>query len=274
MAHLHAFLAADSPSAILLKRGPGKVSGTFGWDRATDTFHAGQWVRHLIRHEDADLSPDGRFFIHYSDTHLHRKDFPVYLAISRAPWLKALALWGSESWIQGPGPARFFKDLDGRTKLSGWFPQPPSWDSLGFDTVEEIPATLPWNSDPEARNDSMILRRDGWRLARAARTHKENDVFEKALSHRWFLQLTRRSRSHREGNKAMRYETFSLSRPEEGEVLAMPWEWAEWDAPRQRLVWTEDCQLFAAPIHRDGPGPSRLLFDARPLGYEAVKAPY
>lgn len=117
MAHLHAILAADSPLAILLKRGPQNQTRTIGWDRSTDAFTEGQCVRKTIEFESTDLSPDGKHFIYYvNDGSWNRKNH-VYRAISLAPWLKALTFWGSEPGDYGPGIGLFFKDDDGVTRV-------------------------------------------------------------------------------------------------------------------------------------------------------------
>ena len=68
MAHLHAILATQSPLAVLVKRGPGRCSGLFRWDRRSDTFENGQWLRQRLDHDAADLSPDGTLFVYFVNT--------------------------------------------------------------------------------------------------------------------------------------------------------------------------------------------------------------
>jgi hypothetical protein len=63
-----------------------------------------------------------------------------------------------------------------------------------------------------------------------------------------------------------RTDTFVLPRP--------GWEWAEWDAARRRLVWTEACILYGADLSRDGLQPATPLIDANPMSFVARQAPY
>jgi hypothetical protein len=142
VAHLHAVLASRSPSAILLKRGPGKATGSFGWNRRTDSFTTGQWVRKIIDHTATDLSPDGKHFLYFVNTGGWLLENHVYRAIARAPWLKALAFWGSSPREFGPGAGLFFCDARGALRLRAG-PARPEWDHLGLEVVPEFPSTRP-----------------------------------------------------------------------------------------------------------------------------------
>ncbi len=58
-------------------------------------------------------------------------------------------------------------------------------------------------------------------------------------------------------------------------VIDLPeWEWAEVDVPRRRVVWAEQGTLRTAGVTSDGLGEPRLLFDAKPMRFEAIAAPY
>jgi hypothetical protein len=286
MAHLHAILAADSPVAILIKRGPGRCSCAIGWDRRTDTFETGQWLKQKI--ESADLSPDGQHFCYFVNTQQQRPEHRVYRVVSRAPWLKALSFWSRQSWIQGPGPGMFFRDVDGEVKL--WaLPDIPKWDFIGLKTVRELPDTAPWNMMTKGSLQFIQLQRDGWipvtpyghceenEAKGAARWQEKRPhriIFEKALFHGWTLRQTHWCGRHKDQNRGISWEAFALVSPD-GRVHPRPdWEWADVDAVRNRLVWTADRILFAAGIYPSGLGTPNLLLNTNGMRFEPRQAPY
>jgi hypothetical protein len=60
-----------------------------------------------------------------------------------------------------------------------------------------------------------------------------------------------------------------------GRVLELPlWEWAELDAPRQRVVWAEQGTIRCASVTPEGIGKDCQLFDARPMSFAPIPAPY
>ena len=69
-------------------------------------------------------------------------------------------------------------------------------------------------------------------------------------------------------------ELHRLRRPDGTLSELLRWEWAEFDAPRRRLVWAEQGTIRCAPVEPEGVGAVRELFDARPLSFEPLAAPY
>ena len=93
-ARVHPILARKANTAVIIRRGPSKSVCTMLWDRTRDTFMPGQWLRGRIYERRCDLSPDGRHFIYFAMN--GKWGGPLkgsWTAISRAPYLKALALW-------------------------------------------------------------------------------------------------------------------------------------------------------------------------------------
>ena len=84
---LHILLARESTKAVIIRRGPSKQVGLFGWDRKTDVITMGQWLKGRIYELRCDLSPDGRHMIYFAMN--GRWNDPVsmgsWTAISRAP---------------------------------------------------------------------------------------------------------------------------------------------------------------------------------------------
>lgn len=91
---LHLFFARENSKAVILRQGPSKVFRMILWDRDTDQFEDGQWMRHKIYTEWCDLSPDGRYFLYYAlDGKWGAESHGSYNALSRPPYFTALALF-------------------------------------------------------------------------------------------------------------------------------------------------------------------------------------
>jgi hypothetical protein len=287
MAHLHAILATESPVAVLIKRGPGRCTGILRWDRRSDTFEHGQWLKLNFSHCGADLSPDGALFVYYVETHNPNREHAFYRAISRPPWLKALAFWSTKSWIDGPGTGMFVHDRSHTLKLYA-SAHKPVWDKLGIKTVDELPAIPPWNAIAKGPLLWTRLQRDGWivtvpyepnpwapsPLVKWHGTDKRTPTLERSLTGGWTLRQQHGCRSGVLHNQPIASESFALVAPD-GEPVPKPaWEWADYDTPRKRIVWTAGRMLFAAPWTTAGPGGEQVLFDANGLGFVRREAPY
>lgn len=91
---LHLFFATDNDDAVILRRARDKEYNLVGWDRATDTFIEGQWIRKYVSPSLCSLSPDGRHFMYYiANADPRRAASEQFTAISRPPWFTALALF-------------------------------------------------------------------------------------------------------------------------------------------------------------------------------------
>jgi hypothetical protein len=276
VAHLHGILATRSPTAILIKRGPGKQIATIGWNRRNDSFSLGQWLRKLVDHRDCDLSPDGEHFLYYVNDQSWSRENHVYRAISRAPWLKALTFWGSSPREFGPGTGLFFQTADGVTRLKA-LDRKPDWDALGIEVAGDFPSTRRWLAMAKDSNHFIRLQRDGWdaitpweRLPEGA----HRIVFEKRLWFGWKLRQTCWCGLPRVHNRGVAWETFALVDPK-GDVEERPaWEWADVDFERSRVVWSEACTLRGAALTDDGLPAGRLLLDTTPMSFERRIAPY
>ena len=102
---LFLLLARDVDCALILRRGPTHWTHLVKWDMRDDTFEYGEWIKGRIYAEKCDLSPDGKLLIY---SVWHRKMFrshatESYTALSRAPWLSALALWPAGTPTGGGG---------------------------------------------------------------------------------------------------------------------------------------------------------------------------
>lgn len=97
--------ATASPIVAVIRRGPARWTQIGRWDVERGVYEPGAWVRARIYEERCDLSPDGRWFAYFTLRGQPRPGWEVgatYIAISRLPWLKALAAWSTcGTWTRG-----------------------------------------------------------------------------------------------------------------------------------------------------------------------------
>jgi len=97
---LYAILARKSDEALVFRRGPSDKVLLIRWNTRNDTFEHGQWMRGRIYERRGDLSPDGRLLLYFAAA--WRKPLGSWTALSRPPFLKALALWPKgDAWGGG-----------------------------------------------------------------------------------------------------------------------------------------------------------------------------
>ena len=86
--------ARDVPFAVILRRGPSKWYHVIRWQTERDVFEPGAWFCGRIYEERCDLSPDDKLFVYICHGGAFREGYTSsWTAVSRAPWLYALALW-------------------------------------------------------------------------------------------------------------------------------------------------------------------------------------
>jgi hypothetical protein len=269
-ARLHVLLARDAKSAVVIRRGPSKTSAVFGWDRSKDTFRVGQWVRARIYERRCDLSPDGKWFIYFAMNGRWKSETKgSWTAISEAPFLKAVTLFGKGDCWQGGG---LFTG-----KKSYWL------NGCGYTAVrEDRRLTRDAAFQPAKHYGSectgvyyVRLQRDGWRLVAEDNVErlKNLDVFEKAAGCGWVLRKLAHSEVGAPPGKGCYWDEHELESEEIGECIRKgDWEWADLDG--KRLVWAEKGKLWAGHLHRDGLREETCLQDFNEMEFEAIAAPY
>jgi hypothetical protein len=87
----YAILARRAPLAVVFRRGPSKSVLLIKWNTLNDKIELGQWFKGRIYERRCDLSPEGDLLLYFAAN--YRKPFYSWSAISRPPFLTALALW-------------------------------------------------------------------------------------------------------------------------------------------------------------------------------------
>lgn len=97
---LYCILASDCSKAVIFRRGPSKHVRLILWDRKDDSFEPGQWFKGRIYERRCDLSPRGTYLLYFAAN--HKGEPGTWTAISKPPYLTALALWPKgDTWGGG-----------------------------------------------------------------------------------------------------------------------------------------------------------------------------
>jgi hypothetical protein len=209
-------LAREAESAVILRRGPTEWWRVTLWDTRRDKFEHGQWFRGRIYPGKCDVSPDGSLLLYFAGKFNRRSADRGYgdtwTAVSRPPYLTALALWPIGGTYGGGGVF-----LDNRTiAIGGDLPHhrdhPPGPLRLAS------PAVWPPSSVDH-----------GWTSVGAARSSPGYSKFTKRCGD---LLL---GRDLREAYPSRSPTLYTLSRADGEPIALFEAHWADWDQ-RCRLV--------------------------------------
>lgn len=191
-----------------------------------------------------------------------------WTAISRAPYLKALAVFPKGDCWHGGGL------FTGKTTY---------WLNDGYGHGElrdthEVRRDLKYQPAEYFGGECLgvyypRLLRDGWKLVERVTLAKEKDldIFEKPAQAGWVL----RKIAHAEPNKGKGcyWDEHELFHPESNvRIAGRDWEWADVDG--KRLVWAAGGKLFAGNLRKSGLTVQSELFDSNGMTFEPIAAPY
>ena len=267
-ARLHVLLARDAKVGVVLRRGPSKSVCSVFWNRANDQFKTAQWLRGKIYERRSDISPDGRFLIYFAmNGRWESESQGSWTAVSKAPWLKAIALFGKGDCWHGGGlftsERRYWlNDGHGHRVLK---------DSTLLERDDDYRPKEHYGA--ECLGVYFVrLQRDGWDLKPAV-SGTDFTVFEKTLSHGWLLRKYAHAQAGAPPGKGCYWDEHELEHTPSGNRMdGAMWEWADCDGGK--LVWAEAGCLFRANIKGKGLGERKLLKDFNDMKFEALAAPY
>jgi len=270
-ARIHVLLAREAPIGVVIRRGPSKRVCTVGWDRTSDEFQLGQWLGGRIYERRSDISPDGKHLIYFAMNGRWTAEAKgSWTAISRAPWLKALALFPKGDCWHGGG--LFTGDR------SYWLNA--GCENAVLHDTDELERDLEFRPTGAVGGECLSvyyprLLRDGWiHVERVSLAKwKDYDIFDKSLEHGWVLRKIAHAEIGAPKGKGCYWDEHELVHPNSGRRVPHPdWEWADLD--RQRLVWAENGRLFAGRITEKGLAQETQLFDFNSMTFERIVAPY
>jgi hypothetical protein len=269
--------ARHAPVAVIFRRGPSKRVELIRWDTEHDVIERGHWYHGRIYNRRSDLSPDGTRLIYFANkftarTVNDREYTRAWTAISKPPWLTALALWPKGDCWWGGG--LFEND---RTVLLNHRP-----DEATPHKDHQPPKALKVRPNPKAHGEddplySERLTRDGWDLI------DEWKVDFLGLPEMFkTLQPERRQRRHLNSELAieltrrldgLKYrERFALLGTQGTLPNLERADWGDWDH-RGRLIVLRGGRLSVADVHDTRLSPLRDLVDLTPDRPEPRVAP-
>lgn len=188
-------------------------------------------------------------------------------AVSRAPYLKAIALYAQDStWCGGglfTGPRSYWLNGgcgDAHTE-SRELTRDAAFRPQGGVGAECLSVYFP------------RLLRDGWRQTTPSQRGQWITIFEKDLPRGWVL----RKNAHAgfgggEGHGAY-WDAHEIVHPASGAYIVCPdWGWADLD--RDRLVWAAGGVLYTGTPKLDGTIEGLPIRDFNDMRFENLTAPY
>lgn len=267
---LFGIVASRAPVVAIIRRGPSEWAHLGKLTLDPTTYQSGSWFHGRIFPQKCDLSPDGRWFAY--SAHKHGTDWAageIYEAVSRLPWLHALAAWEA-----------------GTTYTRGMhFVEEPRRNDMGEPDVGDIrPLTRTLGLVVTRPVQFAVERRRGWAEVEGTPPWSERDFFDENRH----VAMERSSpadpsvRLRVSGTYAAfrglpSWRTPAVYELESDHDIA-PLEgaqWADW-APDGRLVVASDTGLLS--VHggvdprRLDPGDPLFEVDLAPLG-PAPEAP-
>jgi hypothetical protein len=222
MPQLYAIRASQAQVALVIAH-QGPWFHLARWDLKSNALERGAWLRGRIYQRRCDLSPDGRLFYYFG-----MKGGRVFHAVSRAPWLTALARWRDDSTYNR---GYHFES----TATRGANLAAPDEGNIA-PLAERYRLQLV----PNSLDAYGAERRRGWTSHREAPRRPTNDIWNEKTPH-WLVRerpggdqcLELRDNGYVRGRLEGRAPRYAL----DGERLTEA-VWADWDARGRLLVAT------------------------------------
>lgn len=270
-ARIHVLLASEAPIGLVIRRGPSKSVATILWNRQTDEFQFGQWLKGRIYERRSDLSPDGKHFIYFAmNGKMHTEAGGYWTAISRTPYLKALAIFTKGDCWHGGGL---------------WTSNSEYWlnDGYGHKELRDtavVRRDLKWNPTESYGGECPgvyypRLMRDGWTFKGKTSVGKWKDqfIFEKPCNAGWLLRKVAHAETGAPPGKGCYWDEHELVHLSSGVSIQCPhWEWAEIDG--ERIVWATEGRIVTAQISSQGLIAIKALCDFNDMAFTRIQAPY
>lgn len=260
---LQVLLARAAPVGLIFRHGPHDWTQLILWHTDQDVFEEGQWFKGRIYWNRSDLSPDGSnliYFVRKINPYTKKDKIYTYAwtAISKPPYLTALALWPKGNCWHGGG---IFED-----NQHVWLNHKPE---VAVPHPDHQPVGLVVTPNPEARGEdypvwSRRMKLDGWNRIQEGIYHygrggykteqteiweKQSPISEEVLTY----ELQAIGSYGGEEAKQFRVRNFN------SEIIIKQADWADWDQ-QGRLVFSHNGILFSGQV-TDGAVQAQALAD-------------
>jgi hypothetical protein len=305
---LYAILARDGRSAVVFRRGPSRQVLVLRWRLKDDAIEPGQWLKGRIYERRCDLSPDGDLLIYFAAK--WETTMSTWTAVSRTPYLTALALWAKgDAW----GGGGVFKSahvigLNHRTiggaQAGAGVAKPRSWHPL--DAQQRLDSVIPkrftvehWSEHAGYGEDNPLhdhrLTRDGWTCVSGGQAgrHGETKGYAWVLSTPEIYERPQPSGAKHSGRIVLRRILNAIGQRdgpwyvEDHEVLSPDGDrlrllkecsWADWQTTGD-LLFAIGGRLYRLPQQRAGEksddplANAELVADLGPLTFTPAASP-
>jgi hypothetical protein len=251
---IYAILAQKAPLAVVFRRGPSKSVLLMKWNTSNDKIEFGQWFRGRIYERRCDLSPEGDLLLYFAAN--YRRPFYSWSAISRPPFLTALALWPKgDGW--GGGGHFLSKNRIALNHRAGEMVLAGNSALPRRVTVEPFGKRSGWGEDNPIWSER--LKRDGWTLVSYPTAKKEkwgakvwiefkppitwrkpNPVYPK----RYALEMSILGLKERDGPMYLTEHSVVRNRDEVDNIGRT--DWADWSQSGDLLFAMDGC-LYRVP---------------------------
>lgn len=228
--------ARDAPVVAVLRRGPSDWAHVGRWDVDAPTFRGGTWLHGTLYPQRCDLSPDGRYLCYFAlDSHARWSAGWTYIAVSRLPWLTALAAWGTGgTWTRG---LHFVADTG-------------SWPLGDPDEGDVTPLRHRYGLAYTRPASFPVERRSGWVESADSPPYDERDAWDEQRAERVVMVKPSprdgRALTVRGGEAAFRGGPAGRWQPPLyalGDDVLPDVQWADWASDGRLLVATSDGRL-------------------------------
>jgi hypothetical protein len=254
---LYLILASEAPVGVIFRRGPSNKVQIIRWNTADDTFEPGHWFKGRIYERRSDLTPDGTKLVYFaSKQQLYAKKekigedfFANWTAISKPPYLTALALWPAGETYHGGG---LFADNQ-TLHLNHFYCREPFKD---IPVPKQLKVKI--TGSLEVLEDGIMdqrMKRDGWRFVQNAtgshwtgqgRVYDQPVILRKWSHNGKYALIYRHLGSSSVGEDGWYKVEYGLWHDETKTELPVTGAiWADWDQ-KGRLVFAREGKIFAA----------------------------
>jgi hypothetical protein len=253
---LFMLFAREAPTAVIFRRGPSDWVRLIRWNTDEDTVERGQWFHGRLYERRSDLSPDGSLLIYFAQKingrTLKDKEYTyAWTAISKPPYLTALALWPKGDCWHGGGSFQTNAIVELNHKPQVASPH-PEHEPRGLE--------IKLRQDVHGEDDPIYserLERDGWRLEQEWKVEYRGypDLYrtiqpeirkKPGLAGTLAIQLTRSI------ERVDYSEAFAIVDPHRSSSIPIEGaSWVDWDQ-RGRLIIARRGKVYVGQLTQGG----------------------